>query len=164
MIFILMGATSCSVFRGTPDARHWTPEEYRPYERKLGMSLTGYENPELIRTVADWIGTPYRYGGNTQRGADCSGFVLVVYRDVYGKRLPRTTREMDRESSRIRRRRLQEGDLVFFRTKGLFGVNHVGIYLGNGYFAHSSTSRGVIVSHLEENYYDRRFRRGGRFR
>ena len=164
MVILLLGTTSCSVFRGAPEAPRWAPEEYRQYERQLGMPLTGYENPDLIKTVAAWIGTPYRFGGITRQGADCSGFVWVVYRDVYGKNLPRTTRAMDNESRRIRRRNLSEGDLVFFRTKGLFGVSHVGIYLGSGYFAHSSASRGVIVNHLGENYYDRRFRRGGRIR
>lgn len=164
MIILLLGTTSCSISRRTPEVRRWTPEEYRPYERQLDMQLTGYENPELIKTVAAWKGTPYQFGGTTRQGADCSGFVWAVYRNVYGKNLPRTTRAMDNESRRVRRRNLKEGDLVFFRTKGIFGISHVGIYLGNGYFAHSSASRGVIVSQLDEKYYDRRFRRGGRIR
>ncbi len=125
------------------------------------MPLSGRENPALIRESASWIGTPYRIGGNSRAGADCSGFVWAVYRNVYGVSLPRTTEEMAKQTRRVRKNRLREGDLVFFRTQRR-SISHVGIYLGNGYFVHASTNSGVMVNQLDERYYARRFVRGGR--
>ncbi len=136
---------------------------YNEYSQKLGFRLSGKENPSLIREVARWTGTPYRYGGTTPAGADCSGFVWKVYRDVFDIELERTTRSMAKETRRVGRSRLQEGDLVFFRTKGR-KISHVGIYLGNNHFIHASSSRGVIVSNLDEAYYSQRFHKGGRVR
>ena len=127
------------------------------------MPLTGQENALLIREVASWLGTPYRYGGSTRAGADCSGFIWSVYCDVYQENIPRTTEEMAARSQRVRQRNLREGDLVFFRIKGR-KISHAGLYLGNRHFVHASTSRGVVVNSLEEDYYRRRFARGGRFR
>ncbi len=167
-LLVLLSAillSSCGTLREAPSrpgTAQLTSEEVKTYERRLGMPLTGKENPELIREVSAWMGTPYRYGGSTKTGADCSGFVWSVYRDVYGISIPRTTTGMISESQRVRQRRLREGDLVFFRTKGI-KISHVGIYLGNGHFVHTSTSRGVIINELDEDYYARRFRRGGRF-
>lgn len=167
-IFIALCAalllSSCGTLRDTPirsEAERMGRDEARLHERRLGMPLTGKENPELIREVSSWLGTPYRYGGSTKAGADCSGFVWAVYRNVYQMTIPRTTSSMLAQSRRVSQRRLREGDLVFFRTRG-FKVNHVGIYLGNGHFIHASTSRGVIVNELNEDFYSRRFRRGGR--
>jgi murein DD-endopeptidase / murein LD-carboxypeptidase len=170
--------TSCTYLRETPSyredelrarrasspARPAEPAEagfYNEYSRKLGYNLSGKENPELIREVGSWIGTSYRYGGNTRAGADCSGFAKAVYQQVYGIDLARITVNMAQNSSRISKRRLQEGDLVFFRISGR-KISHVGIYLGNNKFVHASTSRGVIVSDLDEPYYAQRFAFGGR--
>ncbi len=163
-LVLLLSLSSCGTLRQSQSPRPgWGPEGHAPYARRLNMPLTGQENPDLIKTAARWLGTPHRLGGSTPAGADCSGFVWAVYRDVYGESIPRTTREMASESRRVRQGRLQEGDLVFFRTKG-WRISHVGIYLGNGHFVHASTSRGVIVNELNEDYYRRNFARGGRFR
>lgn len=158
--------SSCGVKRDVtvaPSHMRLSEAEREQYSRRLGMPLSGNENPLLVREVASWMGTPYRYGGSTRSGSDCSGFVWSVYREVYNHQLPRTTGAMLTETRRIRKSGLREGDLVFFRMKGR-KVSHVGIYLGNGHFAHASTSRGVIVNELNESYYLRRFARGGRVR
>jgi len=110
------------------------------------------------------MGAPYRYGGSTLQGADCSGFVMSVYRQVYGIALPRSTADMARVGRRVSRHRLREGDLVFFKIGKGRKVTHAGIYLGNQRFIHASTSRGVIVSHLSETYYAPRFVHGSRVR
>ncbi len=166
LFVLVMMLSSCGVKRDVvvmPSHMRLSRAELDQYSRRLGMPLSGNENPLLVREVASWMGTPYRYGGNTRAGADCSGFVWSVYREVYNHQLPRTTRSMFTETRRIRKHRLREGDLVFFRMKGR-KASHVGIYLGNGHFAHASTSRGVIVNELNESYYLRRFTRGGRVR
>ncbi len=167
LFFMMVAAallTSCGVKREAavaPSHRRLSQSEREHISRQLGMPLTGRENPALMREVASWAGTPYRYGGSSRSGADCSGFAWSVYRSVYGKNLPRTTEAMARETRRIRKHRLREGDLVFFRTSGR-RLSHVGIYLGNGHFAHLSSSRGFIINELDERYYARRFIRGGR--
>lgn len=133
---------------------------YQEYARILKMPLTGKESPALIREVSSWVGTPYVFGGITPRGADCSGFVLTVYQKIYGLQLPRTTQRMAQHARRVSRNNLQEGHLVFFRTEPR-RISHVGIYLGQGYFIHVSSSKGVMVNHLDEPYYARTFAYGG---
>ncbi len=157
-------ASSCSVSREVPEApspRPLSHEERNQYAQQLGMPVSGKENPALIREVALWIGTPHRYGGTSRTGVDCSGFIVTVNRNVYKRQLPRTTAAIANETRRVNRRGLREGDVVFFRTKGR-KVSHAGIYLGNGYFVHASSSRGVVVDNLNADYWSRRFIRGGR--
>ena len=80
--------------------------------------------------------------------------------EVYGLNVPRTAREQYRVSARVNRMDLQEGDLVFFNTRG--GVSHVGIYLGDGFFTHSSSSKGVTINNLDESYYSKKYIGAGR--
>lgn len=103
----------------------------------------------------NWKGTPYRYGGSSKKGIDCSAFVQVGYSSVYQKLLPRTTLELVKKGKQVKRNNAKEGDLVFFRT----GRNsrHVGIYLGNLKFLHASQSKGVIISRLDNPYWKRHF-------
>lgn len=106
---------------------------------------------ELRTATARWAGTPYRLGGTTRRGIDCSAFVQVLYRDVLGHPLPRTTRRQAEAGRTVPVEDAQPGDLVFFQPARK--QRHVGIYLGDGEFAHASTSQGVMISHLEEPYW-----------
>ncbi len=164
LFFVGLMATSCGVSREiskTPASRPLSDEERHQYAQKLGVPVSGNENPELVREVALWIGTPYRYGGTSRTGVDCSGFIVTVNRNVYGRQLPRTTAAIANETRRVNRRGLRDGDLVFFRTKGR-KISHAGIYLGNGYFVHASSSRGVVVDDLNSAFWSRRFVRGGR--
>jgi len=166
LVVMLALFSSCGISRDaaeSPASRRLSLAERKQYSQQLGIPLTGRENPDLIRELDRWMGTPYRYGGSTRAGADCSGFVWAVYRNVYGIMLPRTTREQARETRRIWRHRLKEGDIVFFRTKGR-RASHSGIYITNGYFIHASSSRGIIINSLDEEYYSRRFIKGGRLR
>lgn len=107
----------------------------------------------LLEQHQRWAGTPYRIGGTTDRGIDCSALVRNVFRDTFDVELPRTTYDQVHEGRPIDRQELQAGDLVFFRPPGRY--NHVGIYVGNGYFLHASTSKGVIISRLDNSYWQR---------
>jgi cell wall-associated NlpC family hydrolase len=102
------------------------------------------------------LGVPYRYGGASRSGFDCSGLVGYVYRAYDGRRLPRNVTDLYRTGHEVEDPSLKDGDLVFFNTTG-HGVSHVGIYLGNRRFLHASTSRGVIITHMDEDYYARRY-------
>lgn len=131
---------------------------------KLGMDIDYDDNHKLYVEAARWIGTPYRYGGNTRAGVDCSGFVYSAYRNVYNMKLKRTADEQYRVNcSRLPKKYLQEGDLVFFKgSKRSRKASHVGIYLKDGKFIHASSRYGVIISRLSEAYYNRMWLSGGR--
>lgn len=103
----------------------------------------------------DWKGVPYRYGGLSPRGVDCSGFVYLTFLSRLGMEVPRTTTELLQSGEKVKRDEIQVGDLVFFRTGP--GNRHVGIYMGNGDFLHASSSQGVMTSSLSNPYWHRRF-------
>ena len=131
----------------------------------LGTDISLEDNHKLYLESAGWIGVPYRAGGNSKKGTDCSGLVNQVYRKVYRKQVPRNTEDLKKESSKVSKRSLREGDLVFFSSsRSKRKVAHVGIYLKNGKFVHASSSKGVIVSNLSESYYTRHWISGGRIR
>lgn len=102
------------------------------------------------------LGTPYQYGGNTTSGFDCSGFVLYVLKKFNVDDLPRTSQSQARVGTSVAKDDLRAGDLVFFNTFGR-GISHAGIYIGDGQFAHSSSSKGVRISRLSDSYYQDRY-------
>lgn len=130
-------------------------------DNALGLKCDDDDNAKLYETVNSWLGVPYKYGGTDRSGIDCSAFVGLVYREVYGITLHRTANDMLRDVNLIGRPQLREGDLLFF-TNSKGKVSHVGIYLKDNLFAHSSTSNGVSVSSLESNYWTTHFYKGGR--
>lgn len=121
------------------------------------------ENYELMGIINEWLGTPYEYGGNSQRGIDCSGFTALIMSEVYDLKIPRTALDQYNSGGRLRRGDLQVGDLVFFRDIRSRGIDHVGIYLGDNRFAHATESAGVVISDLAEEYYNQRFSGGRRY-
>ena len=130
---------------------------------RLGVDINLEDNHKLYMDSADWIGVPYRGGGDSKRGTDCSGLTYQVYRKVYRTQLPRNTEDLKKKSYKVSKRNLREGDLVFFTSRNSGKkVAHVGIYLKNGKFIHASTSKGVIVSNLNEDYYTKHWISGGR--
>jgi len=102
----------------------------------------------------EWRGTRYRLGGLSKAGIDCSGFVYVTFLDRLGIELPRSTHYQVQRGKDVARNQLQTGDLVFFRNGR---VNHVGIYLEDGKFMHSSTRSGVRISSMSNSYWQRSY-------
>lgn len=133
---------------------------------KLGMELSYPENDlGLYAFVADWLRTPYRFGGMSRRGTDCSGFVYRLYETVYETNIGRqSSADLMSQTERVSRNDLREGDLVFFNIRNRRGgrASHVGVYLEDGKFAHASTRSGVIISRLSEPYYRRTYLGAGR--
>ena len=128
---------------------------------ELGLPENETANFNLLVFTLDWRGTPYCYGGSSKKGTDCSGFTSNVYKEIYKKEIPRVSRDIYANSMPIRKYALYEGDLVFFATSGGTMITHVGIYLWDGYFAHASYSKGVMISNLRQGYYHRTFVSGG---
>ncbi len=116
----------------------------------------------LYTFIEDWYGVPYRFGGTCRSGIDCSAFVRELYSDVYGENLLRTSREQFALSDYIKNKQeLKEGDLVFFKIRSK-SISHVGVYLHNGKFVHASRSKGVIISSLDDTYWNKYYAGGGR--
>lgn len=127
------------------------------------FEVTPKDDLRFYSEIASWLGTPYRHGGTSKRGVDCSGFVAGVYRDLGIASLNRTAESIYRNDVRkISKGRLRTGDLVFFRHGNRGPMSHVGIYLKDGWFVHASSSRGVIVDNLEKEYFRNNFQKGGR--
>ena len=103
-----------------------------------------------------WLGTPYRIGGASREGIDCSGFSQALHQEVVQRRLPRTSQDQWSRSVPVSPNQVQPGDLVFFNTTGN-GVSHVGVLLEGQEFVHASTSKGVIYSQLTNPYWSTRY-------
>ncbi|CAI8835162.1 NlpC/P60 family protein [Pseudomonas sp. IT-P12] len=124
-----------------------------------------YQLPVLADSILErgmsLIGTRYRFGGTSEAGFDCSGFIGYLFREEAGMNLPRSTREMiNVDAPLVSRSALKPGDLLFFATNGRRGrVSHAGIYLGDNQFIHSSSrkSGGVRVDSLGDSYWSKTF-------
>lgn len=132
------------------------------YAVLLNTPAEEVRNRKMFEFIDDWYGTPYRLGGTSKTGVDCSAFSQFLFASVYGFSIPRTAREQYSLTSRISRTELKEGDLIFFNTRG--GVSHVGVYLQNNKFVHASTSGGVMISDIFEEYWVKKFVGVGRLK
>ncbi len=158
MLLAASGCASQGVQRGHADlSRPGGSSKYRDKSRvdepDPGMlsNATARLEEALHRVYERWAGTPYRYGGQSRNGVDCSSFVRQTMDTVESYELPRTTVQQAQVGMSIPRRDLEAGDLVFFKTGAL--SHHVGIYLGQGRFMHASSSQGVTISRLDNVYW-----------
>jgi cell wall-associated NlpC family hydrolase len=118
-------------------------------------SSNGLSAERLLWLYADWEGVPYRLGGMSKKGIDCSGFTLLVYRDLAAKALPRTVEEQLELGEPVAKGKQRPGDLIFFKTG--WSTRHVGVSLGDQRFVHASTSQGVMISSLTNSYWKQKF-------
>jgi cell wall-associated NlpC family hydrolase len=111
---------------------------------------------QLKKKIKPYIGVRYKYGGTTKKGMDCSGLIWRVFQDLGYVGFSRTSSQvMYNNGTHVKRDKTRPGDLVFFSKNG--SVNHVGIYMGKGVFAHASSSKGVMYSNLSNVYWSKRF-------
>lgn len=129
---------------------------YCTYSQSTGDST-------INKFIEKWIGKPYRYGGTTEKGIDCSAFTQRFYKDVYNIQLPRTCITQYNVITKVDFKDLVVGDILFFNSKVSPSGWHCGIYIGGGEFIHASNARdGVKISCLYDEMYGRLFKSGGR--
>jgi murein DD-endopeptidase / murein LD-carboxypeptidase len=160
---ILISCASQPRFRSEPVEKKVTitvpEEETRNTEETQSFGDEGKSGVDLEKMgniIDSYLGVPYKLGGETRTGMDCSGLVVAVYRQYKGFKLPHDTQKLFKLVKRVDKEDLSYGDLVFF-SDGYFGVSHVGIYLGGGKFVHTSQELGVVVSSLDEDYFSKRY-------
>jgi len=157
LLLLAAGCTSAPEPRSQPasaPARAWDGEGGAAGMRNRGEALADF----ALRLR----GTPYRYGGATLDGFDCSGLVFYAHRQL-GLAVPRTSREQAEEAMSIKPRKLQRGDLVFFKI-GSRKVNHVGVYIGEHLFVHApGAGKPVTINSLDDEFYADRFFSAGRY-
>ena len=111
----------------------------------------------MLNSINRYKGVPYKWGGDTMRGMDCSGFTMKVYGESANKTIPHHAASQYKLGTKVSRKRLKFGDLVFFRDIESKGVSHVGIYIVNEEFVHASLSKGVVISSMNQPYYAKRY-------
>ncbi|MGF6191074.1 NlpC/P60 family protein [Serratia sp. 2723] len=120
---------------------------------------SGHNNTQELKKILAhydrWEGVRYKFGGNSRKGIDCSAYMQRVFQDEFAVSLPRSTSEQIKLGSRVAKSELNTGDLVFFKTSPR--QRHVGVYIGEGEFIHASTSMGVTVSSLDNQYWNARY-------
>lgn len=134
----------------------------KPAYKKKSNTTKSASLKDLYQFYNVWKGTPYVYGGASRKGADCSGFVMRGYRDVYHLNIARSTSKQVKQGRYINKSELRTGDLVFFKTG--WNSRHVGIYLENSNFMHASTSRGVSIASLHNPYWRQAYWQSRRLR
>lgn len=121
-----------------------TPPSYKPQKQN-------WITTALYSEYKKWNKTPYKYGGLTTNGVDCSSLMQLVYKNAFGIKLPRTTKEQAKVGYLISKNSIKEGDLVFFKTG--YNTRHAGIIIESDKFMHASTKYGVIISSMNNPYW-----------
>lgn len=167
-LIVLIGLlASCSTHKhNVRNDREATEHNERDkYIKNNPFKLTK-DQKALIEESLTWIGTPYKYGEDKKhKGTDCSGFTMMVYLTALDKAIPRNSAKQAEACRTVKKSELIPGDLVFFATgKNKNKISHVGMMLTDEEFIHASSSKGVVISRLDNSYYTRNYVKGGRIK
>lgn len=167
-LIFLLGCTSQkdtttehNTSKTNPDHTYNASAAIKKYASLLGVTESELGSEMLYAYIDGWMGVPYKWGGQSKQGVDCSGLVQAIYKEVYNISLERSAHGMVKQCQIIKKGELSEGDLVLFDISGQ--NSHVGLYLVNDHFVHASSSKGVIISKLSDSYYVKHWGRAARF-
>lgn len=156
MFFAAFGLTACGSPQAVGVAKAPASKIYRkPVQGSISDPIFAVSS--LSQHQQNWKGVRYRLGGNSRKGVDCSAFMQITFRDLFGISLPRMTVDQAKQGRRVSKSDLQPGDLVFFNTGRGPNGKHVGVYVKNGQFLHASTKGGVIYSSLNSPYWSKTY-------
>ncbi|RZL39644.1 MAG: hydrolase [Pedobacter sp.] len=142
------------LFLASCGSRKYTAKPSNTTASKAADAMASLKSKELYKFITNWTGVKYRLGGLDKNGIDCSGFALLLTKDIYGQSLPRRSRDQANAVKKKNLNDLKEGDLIFFSFGG-GEVDHVGVYLNSDFFVHASTTRGVVVDDLNLPVYQK---------
>lgn len=127
----------------------------------MGVAASATSSTKMYQFIYDWIGTPYHLGGDSKNGIDCSKFAAHLYDQVFNTNIGSNSRNIYSKVDKVKKGDLKPGDFVFFKIRSK-RITHMGVYIGDNKFAHASSSKGVMISNLDEAYWKRYYYNGGR--
>jgi murein DD-endopeptidase / murein LD-carboxypeptidase len=169
--------TACSISQKTSKTDHSEKKESdearaaseaekalaEKYATLLNVEIGKLNNYNLYKFIDDWQGVPYKYGGRSKTGIDCSNLTSLLYNQVFSKDISGSCSSLFSQTNPINVKDLKEGDLVFFKIDG-DKISHVGVYLHNNKFVHATTKKGVMINDLNEPYYKKYFYNAARIK
>jgi probable lipoprotein NlpC len=148
---VLLSITACSTLpKAVPSSN---PNTLAYSHLGTNMSDAPQVKEQLLSQLTQWKGVPHKFGGLSKQGIDCSGFLHLIFSQEFGIKIPRTTEYQMQKGVVVAQDELIPGDLIFFITG--FNQRHVGVYMGENQFMHTSSSRGVMISKLSNPYWSR---------
>ena len=150
-LLLLSGCSSKKVSNPSYKVKKTTSQITTSKKKQTGNWI----NIALSKEYPKWNGVPYKYGGSSRKGIDCSSLMQVLYKDAFGLKIPRTTKNQAKIGYQIKKISSREGDLVFFKTS--WNTRHSGIILEKDKFIHSSTKYGVMISSLNNPYWKSKY-------
>ncbi|HXB13682.1 MAG TPA: NlpC/P60 family protein [Bacteroidia bacterium] len=165
-LFLLSACSSTNKVATNQPVQHDNREKEKElketYATIVGVPAKDISYP-LYATINEWYGTPYKFGGHSRQGVDCSDFASILFEKVYGISISGPCSSLLEQCKPIKEGDLKEGDLVFFKINSKT-VSHVGVYLQNNKFVHASVHSGVVISDLTTDYYKKYFYKAGRIK
>lgn len=159
MRLFFLSLTALLLLNGCSSKKVSTPSSKVKKTKKSTYTSKAKNNNWIANAISKeykkWDGVTYKYGGTTLKGVDCSSLMQIIYRDAFGLRIPRTTKNQAKIGYKIDKKSSREGDLVFFKTG--YKTRHSGIIIKKDKFIHSSTKHGVIVSSLNNPYWKSKY-------